>query len=69
MPEIDGLGLLGQHRDFTARVVIALLEGLEGGRCAAFEAELRAELRPVDLEGCAALLGGVVLAPIGIWVM
>jgi hypothetical protein len=53
--EVDGLGLLGEKGDFAARVVVALLEGLQGrGRLTA-DPELRAELGPVELEGGAAL--------------
>jgi hypothetical protein len=53
--EVDGLRLLGEHGNFTARVVVALLEGLKGGSSVAFEAQLRAELCPVELEGSATL--------------
>lgn len=53
--EVDGLRLLREDRDFAARIVVALLEGLKGGSGLALEAELRAELRPVELEGCASL--------------
>jgi len=54
--EVDGLGLLGQDLDLAAGVIVALLEGLEGGGGVATEAELLANLGPVELEGCAALL-------------
>ena len=54
--EVDGLGLLGQHGNLAAGIVIALLEGLKGCGCVAFEAELLTNLGPVELEGCAALL-------------
>jgi hypothetical protein len=60
--EVDGLGLLGQERDFAARVVVALLEGLQSRGGLASDPELRAELGPVELEGGAALLGGWRLA-------
>jgi hypothetical protein len=53
--EVDGLRLLGEQRQFAARIVIALLEGLECGRSVALEAQLRADLGPVELEGGAAL--------------
>lgn len=53
--EVDGLRLLGQDGHFAARIVVALLEGLEGGGGVAFEAQLRADLRPVELEGGASL--------------
>jgi hypothetical protein len=57
--EVDVLGLLGEDGDFAARIVVALLEGLEGGGGLALEAQLRAELRPVELEGSAALQEGI----------
>jgi hypothetical protein len=53
--EVDGLGLLGEDGNFAARIVVALLEGLESGSSVAFEAQLRADLCPVELEGGAAL--------------
>lgn len=53
--EIDGLRLLGENGYFAARVVIALLERLEGSGSLAFEAQLRTELGPVELKGGAAL--------------
>lgn len=53
--EVNGLRLLGENGDLPARVVVALLEGLEGGGSAAFQTELRADLGPVELEGGAAL--------------
>lgn len=59
--EVDGLGLLRENGDLAARVVVALLEGLEGGGGLAFETELGADCGPVELEGCAALwTGGLV---------
>lgn len=57
MREVDGLGLLGEDGDLAAGVVVTLLERLQSGRSLATEAELLAELGPVELEGCAALLG------------
>jgi hypothetical protein len=57
--EVDGLGLLGQDLDLAAGVIVALLEGLEGGGGVATEAELLANLGPVELKGCAALLRAV----------
>lgn len=54
--EVDGLGLLGQDGDLAAGVIVALLERLEGGGGVATEAELLANLGPVELEGCTALL-------------
>ena len=59
MREVDFLGLLGEDLDLAARVVVALLEGGESLGGAAFEAELGAQVRPVDLEGGGALQGGV----------
>jgi hypothetical protein len=53
--EVDGLRLFRENRDLAARVVVALLEVLEGGSGVAFETELCAELCPVELEGGAAL--------------
>ena len=57
--EVDLLGLLGQDLDLAARVIVALLEGLEGLGGAATEAEFGAQVGPVDLGGGAALDGGV----------
>jgi hypothetical protein len=63
--EVDGLRLFGQDRHLAARIVVSLLEGLEGGGGIAFEAQLRADLCPVKLEGGAALclvsLRGLIL--------
>jgi hypothetical protein len=53
--EVDGGGLLGQLLELAAGIVVALFEGEEGGGCVAAEAELRRELGPVELEGCASL--------------
>ena len=47
--------MFGEDRHFAARIVIALLEGLEGCGGISLEAELRGELGPVELEGGAAL--------------
>lgn len=57
--EVDLLGLLGQDLDLAARIVVALLEGLEGLGGGATEAEFGAQVGPVDLGGGAALDGGV----------
>lgn len=57
--EVDGLALLGKDLDLAAGIVIALLERLEGGGGVATEAELLANLGPVELEGCATLLRAV----------
>ena len=56
--KVDVLRRLGQDLNFPARIIVALLEGAEGGGGLAFEAELGADLGPVDFEGCAALFGG-----------
>ena len=56
MREVNGLRLLGEDGDLAAGVIVALLEGLESGGGVTAEAELLAELGPVELEGCAALL-------------
>lgn len=53
--EVDLLGLLGQELDLAARVVVALLEGLQGLGGGATEAEFGAQVGPVDLRGGAAL--------------
>lgn len=55
--EVDGRGLLLEDGQFTARIIVALLEGLKGGGGLAFETKLGAELGPVELEGGAALRG------------
>ena len=56
--EIFGLGLLGQDLDLAAILIVALLEGLEGGSVLAAEAERGRHLGPVDLESGAALFSG-----------
>ena len=53
--EVDLLGLLGQDLDLAARIIVALLEGLEGLGGGATEAEFGAQVGPVDLGGGAAL--------------
>lgn len=55
MGEVDGARLLGQLLHLAARVVVALLEGGERVRSRAAQAQLGAQLCPVDLQGCAAL--------------
>lgn len=57
--EVDLLGLLRQDLNLTARVVVALLEGLQGLGGGATEAEFGAQVGPVDLRGGAALHGVV----------
>ncbi len=53
--EVDGLGLRAEHVDFPARVIVALFEGLEGGRCLAFEAEGGGDFGPIEFQGSGAL--------------
>jgi hypothetical protein len=63
--EVDGLGLLGQDLDLAAGIIVALLEGLQGGGSLAAEAEGGRNLGPVELECGAALFrvrGGFWLA-------
>lgn len=48
--EVDGLGLLGELLDLAARGIVALLEGGQGVGSASLEAELGAQVGPVDLE-------------------
>jgi hypothetical protein len=53
--EVHGLRLLREHGYFAARIIVALLEGLESGGSVSFETQLRADFGPVELEGGAAL--------------
>ena len=53
--EVDALRLVRENLQFAARVVVALLEGLEGRGGLAFEAEGGADFRPVNFEGGASL--------------
>jgi hypothetical protein len=55
--EVDGGGLLRELLDLAAGVLVALLEGLEGGNGLATEAERAGDLGPVKLESCASLSG------------
>lgn len=55
MGEVDLLGLLGQDLDLAARVVVALLEGLESLSGGTAEAQFGAQVGPVDFGGGAAL--------------
>lgn len=48
--EVDRLGLLGEDLDLAARIVVALLEGLETRGCLAAEAERGGDFSPVELE-------------------
>lgn len=57
MGEVDGGRLLSQLLDLAAGVLVALLEGLEGGDGLAAEAQGRGDLDPVELESCASLFG------------
>ena len=57
MREVDGLGRVGEHLNFSAGVVVALLEGGEGLGCGAFEGEGGGDFGPVDLEGGTPLKG------------
>lgn len=54
--EVDGGRLLGQLLDLAAGVLVALLEGLQGGDGLAAEAQGRGDLDPVELESCASKL-------------
>ena len=58
MREIDRLRCLGEDCVLAAHVLVAFLEGLQGGDGAALEAELALQRGPVDLEGSASLSGG-----------
>lgn len=53
--KVDGLGMFAQLLELAAGVVVALLEGDQRVGGAAPEAQLGANLGPVDFEGCAAL--------------
>jgi hypothetical protein len=53
--EVDGLGLLGENSNLAAGVVVALLELLQGGGGGTLQAQLGAELGPVELKSSAAL--------------
>lgn len=55
VPEVDGLGLVGEHLDFAAGIVVAFFEGREGGGGAAAEVELGGDFAPVELCGCSSL--------------
>ena len=59
--EVDSLRLLAEHEDLPARIIVALLEGLEGSGSVSFETKLGRELGPVELESGAALLMIVAL--------
>ena len=53
--EVYRLGCFRKDLDFSAGVVVSLLEGCESGCGLAFEAEGGADFGPVDFEGCASL--------------
>jgi len=55
--EVDLLRRVGQQLHFAPRVVVALLEGLEGCGRLALQAEGGADFGPVDFECGAALWG------------
>lgn len=48
MRKVDLLGGVAEQGEFAADVLVALLEGLQGGDGAAFEVELGLEGGPVD---------------------
>lgn len=54
--KVDGLGLLRQSLNLAARVVVTLLEGLQGCSRLATEAERAGNLGPVEFQGGAALV-------------
>lgn len=56
--EVDGRGLLRQLLNLAARVLVALLEGLQGGDGLAAEAQRAGDLGPVELQGGASLREG-----------
>jgi hypothetical protein len=53
--EVDLGGELAEGRDLAAGVLVALLEGLQGGDGLATEVEGGRDLGPVELERCASL--------------
>jgi hypothetical protein len=55
--EVDGRGLLGQLLNLAARVLVALLEGLEGRDGLAAKSQRAGDLDPVELQSCASLSG------------
>lgn len=58
--EVDAGGLLGEHLNPAASIVVSLLEVCERGGSAAAEAELGADFAPVELRNRACLLGEVL---------
>lgn len=53
--EVDGLGLRAEQVQFAARVIVALLEGLEGRCRLPFETERGGDFGPVEFQGGGAL--------------
>lgn len=56
--EVDGGGQLRQLLDLALGVVVARLEGLQGGDSLAAESQGGGDLGPVELEGCGSLRSG-----------
>lgn len=56
--EVDCLREFRQNLDLATRIIVTLLEGLQGSRGLAAEAQRGGDLGPVDLESGAALLNG-----------
>lgn len=54
--EVDGGWLLLESRELAAGILVALLEGVEGGDSGSTESEVRGDCCPVKLESCATLL-------------
>lgn len=54
--KVHSLCLLGQNLHLTARIVVSLLEGVEGVGSVAAETERAGDLGPVDFRGYVALL-------------
>lgn len=53
--KVNGLGLLGKNGELAAGIIVALLEGLQGGSGLAAKAQRGADFGPVDLQGGATL--------------
>jgi len=54
--EVNGCWLLREHLNFSPSIIVPLFEGLESAGSAAFEAELRTKLGPVEFEGGTSLV-------------
>lgn len=65
--EVDGLGLRAEQVDFAARIIVALLEGLQRGGRLAFEAEGGGDFGPVEFQGRGALGMGCQWMPKKAW--